>query len=114
ELKSGKAVKPPAAQAQPEEPEISPTIFRTYDIRGIVGKELTSESGQKIGRAIGSEAIARKEKKVAVGRDGRISSPELATALIAGLRGAGCDVVDLGMVPTPILYFATHTLDTRS
>ncbi|OGT85564.1 MAG: phosphoglucomutase [Gammaproteobacteria bacterium RIFCSPLOWO2_12_FULL_52_10] len=93
---------------------MSPTIFRTYDIRGVVGKDLTPESVQKIGQAIGSEAAARKEKKIAVGRDGRLSSPELAAALIAGLRAAGRDVIDIGLVPTPVLYFATHTLDTRS
>ena len=114
EPKTGKPAKPPAAQSQPEKPEISPTIFRTYDIRGVVGKDLTPESVQKIGQAIGSEAAARKEKKIAVGRDGRLSSPELAAALIAGLRAAGRDVIDIGLVPTPVLYFATHTLDTRS
>jgi phosphomannomutase/phosphoglucomutase len=93
---------------------ISPTIFRTYDIRGIVGKELTPESVQKIGHAIGSEAAARNEKKIACGRDGRISSPELANALIAGLRAAGRDVVDIGMVPTPVLYYATHATESAS
>lgn len=95
-------------------PEISQTIFRTYDIRGIVGQDLTPEIVQLLGRSIGSEAAVREQQTVIVGRDGRVSSPELATALIAGLRAAGRNVIDIGMVPTPVLYFATHTLDSAS
>ncbi|HEY7841794.1 MAG TPA: phosphomannomutase/phosphoglucomutase, partial [Gammaproteobacteria bacterium] len=67
-----------------------------------------------IGRAIGSEAAARGQKKIAVGRDGRKSSPELAAALIRGLAATGRDVIDVGLVPTPVLYFATHHLGTNS
>lgn len=89
-------------------------IFRAYDIRGIVGKTLTSDTAYWIGRAVGSESIAHNEPKVVVGRDGRLSGPEMAQALIQGLLDCGCHVIDLGMVPTPVLYFATHTLQATS
>ena len=83
-------------------------IFRAYDIRGIVGKTLTTEIVHDIGRAIGSEAHARGLKKVVVARDGRLSGPDLSAALIAGLQAAGREVIDIGCVPTPVLYFSTH------
>ena len=89
-------------------------IFRAYDIRGVVGKTLTSEVVKTIGRAIGTEARSLEQQTIAVGRDGRASGPELAEALIEGLRATGCDVVDVGEVPTPVLYFATHYLETGS
>jgi phosphomannomutase/phosphoglucomutase len=94
--------------------EIPENIFKAYDIRGIVGKTLTADIVREIGRAIGSEAIARKQSTVVVGRDGRISGPEFAQALSDGLRAAGVNVIDVGMVPTPVLYFATHHLHTGS
>jgi phosphomannomutase/phosphoglucomutase len=89
-------------------------IFKAYDIRGIVGKTLTVEIAERIGHAIGSEAAARKQKAVAIGRDGRLSGPELVAALGRGIAAAGVDVIDIGMVPTPVLYYATHQLDTAS
>ncbi len=89
-------------------------IFKAYDIRGIVGKTLTADIAERIGHAIGSEAAARKQKAVAVGRDGRLSGPELAAALSRGIAAAGVDVIDIGMVPTPVLYYATHKLGTNS
>ena len=92
----------------------APEIFKAYDIRGIVGKTLTVESVKSIGRAIGSEARARKVKTVVVGRDGRLSGPELSGALMQGMCAAGVDVVDIGMVPTPLGYFAAHHLKTGS
>ncbi len=92
----------------------APEIFKAYDIRGIVGKTLTVESVQAIGRAIGSEARTRKVKTVVVGRDGRLSGPELSGALMQGICAAGVDVVDIGMVPTPLGYFAAHHLKTGS
>jgi phosphomannomutase/phosphoglucomutase len=104
----------PAREQKPLATEISRGIFRAYDIRGIVGKELTPETVTSIGRAIGSEANDRGEQTVIVGRDGRDSSPELAEALIKGLCAAGRNVIDIGMVPTPVLYFATHHLDANS
>ena len=94
--------------------EIPESIFKAYDIRGIVGKTLTAGIVREIGRAIGSEAIARKQSTVVVGRDGRISGPEFAQTLSDGLRAAGVNVIDIGMVPTPVLYFATHHLNTGS
>ncbi len=89
-------------------------IFRAYDIRGVVGDSLTSETAYWIGRTIGSESLACGEPGVVVGRDGRLSGPELAAALIRGLRESGCNVTDIGMVPTPVLYFATHVLGASS
>lgn len=87
------------------------SIFRAYDIRGIVDDTLTEACVEQIGRAIGSEAAARNESTVVVARDGRLSGPRLSAALIRGLTAAGRDVIDIGMVPTPVLYFATHILD---
>lgn len=87
------------------------SIFRAYDIRGIVDDTLTEASVEAIGRAIGSEAAARGEATVVVARDGRLSGPRLQDALVRGLTAAGRDVIDIGMVPTPVLYFATHALD---
>ena len=87
------------------------SIFRAYDIRGIVDDTLTEPTVELIGRAIGSEAAARGESTVVVARDGRLSGPRLRDALVRGLTAAGRDVIDVGMVPTPVLYFATHALD---
>ncbi|BCT67503.1 phosphomannomutase/phosphoglucomutase [Nitrosospira sp. NRS527] len=85
-------------------------IFKAYDIRGIVGKTLTAEIVEAIGHAIGSEARARGLASIAIGRDGRLSGPELAQALAKGLQKSGIDVIDVGMVATPMLYFAAHML----
>jgi len=89
-------------------------IFRAYDIRGIVEEGLTAEVVSQIGRAIGAEAYDRGQQTIVVGRDGRNSGPELQNALVQGLRAAGRDVIDVGRVPTPVLYFATHYLNTGS
>lgn len=93
---------------------VDPTIFRAYDIRGVVNQSLTAETVELIGRAIGSEAIQRGRNTVVVGRDGRLSGPLLSAALVRGLLATGCDVKDIGEVPTPALYFATHYLDTMT
>ncbi len=85
------------------------SIFRAYDIRGIVDDTLSEATTELIGRAVGSEAAARGEHTVIVARDGRTSGPRLQAALIRGLQAAGQEVIDIGMVPTPVLYFATHT-----
>lgn len=94
--------------------ELSPSIFRAYDIRGIVGKTLMPEVVYDIGRAFGCEAKEAGGQTVVVARDGRASSMALSSALIQGLCDAGRDVIDIGQVPTPVLYFATHYLSARS
>lgn len=94
--------------------EVPQSIFRAYDIRGIVGETLTPEIVLQIGLAIGSEAAKRGQATICVGYDGRLSSPELAEALISGLVKTGREVINIGQVPTPVLYFATHHLNTGS
>ena len=89
--------------------QIDPTIFKAYDIRGIVGKNVDEVFAEHLGRAFGSEALAAGDKAVAVGRDGRLSGPKLAAALIRGLKSTGLDVVDIGMVTTPMLYYVAAT-----
>jgi len=89
-------------------------IFKAYDIRGIVGGSLTPEIVAGVGRAIGSEAAARGQRAVGIGRDGRLSGPELCAALARGIQAAGLDVVDVGRVATPMVYFATCHLGTQS
>jgi phosphomannomutase/phosphoglucomutase len=96
------------------DPALPAEIFKAYDIRGIVGKTLTASIVERIGHAIGSEARERGVQTVVVGRDGRLSGPELVQALARGLNAAGCDVIDIGQVPTPVLYFAAQYLGTRS
>jgi len=105
-----------ASDTEPAEKpvDLPAVIFRKYDIRGVVGDTLTIDVVNKIGHAIGSAAAAAAQKAVIVGRDGRLSSPEFADSLIKGLRATGMNVIDIGIVPTPVLYFATHHLDTRS
>jgi phosphomannomutase/phosphoglucomutase len=93
---------------------VHPSIFRAYDIRGIVDQTLTEETVYAIGRVLGSLAIEEGENCMAVGRDGRLSGPRLVAALCEGILATGCDVVDLGMVPTPLLYYATYVLNTKS
>jgi phosphomannomutase/phosphoglucomutase len=90
------------------------SIFRAYDIRGIVGETLTEEVVEQIGLALGSEALAINQPTLCVGYDGRHSSPSLANALISGIVRTGCNVINIGRVPTPVLYFATHHLETGS
>jgi phosphomannomutase / phosphoglucomutase len=85
---------------------ISQSIFKAYDIRGVIGKTLDAETARSIGRAFGSEVRAQGGDAVVVARDGRLSGPELIQALSDGLRAAGVDVVNVGMVPTPVGYFA--------
>ena len=87
-------------------------IFKAYDIRGIVGKTLTDEIVEAIGHAIGSEAVARKQHSIAIGRDGRLSGPGFAKALARGIRKSGVNVIDVGMVATPMTYFAAFQLRT--
>ncbi|WP_298924365.1 phosphomannomutase/phosphoglucomutase [uncultured Ramlibacter sp.] len=90
--------------------QVSPSIFKAYDIRGIVPSTLHEDLAEALGRAFGSIALAEGEKTVAVGRDGRLSGPSLSAALVRGLVASGVDVIDVGMVTTPMLYFAANTL----
>jgi phosphomannomutase len=89
--------------------QVHPSIFKAYDIRGVVGQTIDAAFAEHLGRAFGSEAVAAGEKAVAVGRDGRLSGPKLAAALIKGLKSTGLDVVDLGPVTTPMLYYVAAT-----
>lgn len=91
-------------------PKLPASIFRAYDIRGVVGNTLTAETAYWIGRAVGAESLAADEPNVSVGRDGRLSGPELVQSLIQGLVDAGCAVSDIGLVPTPALYYAANVL----
>lgn len=92
--------------------DLQAEIFRAYDIRGISTENLTEEVVYWIGRAFAAEAIDRGQGRVAIGRDGRHSSDPLREALTRGLTEGGADVLDIGQVPTPVLYYATHVLDT--
>ncbi|HUQ28150.1 MAG TPA: phosphomannomutase/phosphoglucomutase [Usitatibacter sp.] len=93
---------------------IAPEIFKAYDIRGIVDKTLTEEAVEAIGRGLGTVAAGKGVEKFAIGRDGRLSGPRLAAALARGLVATGMDVVDIGVVATPMVYFATHHFKTGS
>jgi len=93
---------------------VAPEIFKAYDIRGIVDKTLTEEAVEKIGRALATMGKARGVSRFVVGRDGRMSGPRLSVALAKGLNAAGADVIDVGVVATPMVYFATHLFDTGS
>lgn len=93
---------------------LPPEIFKAYDVRGIVGRTLTPPIVEAIGQALGSESLARNCRSVSIGRDGRLSGPELAAALARGLNKSGVDVIDVGQVATPMLYFAAHHLKTLS
>jgi|GEM_PF-230835 len=87
---------------------VSSAIFRAYDVRGLVGSEITPEVMRLLGLAVGTEALLRGDGTCIVARDQRPSGESLSAALVAGLRASGCDVIDLGMAPTPVLYFAAH------
>lgn len=86
--------------------DINPEIFREYDIRGIVGRDLDDAAVEVLGRAMGTFFLGRGQRDVAVGQDCRLSSPDFGRALIRGLLSTGCDVADIGVVPTPLLYFS--------
>ena len=85
--------------------DINPSIFREYDIRGIVGQDLDEDVVRTLGRAIGTYFLGRGKRETVMGRDCRLSSPSFAEALAAGLLATGCNVTDIGIVPTPLMYF---------
>src|SRR5689334_17659553 len=91
--------------------QFNPTILREYDIRGIVGDTLNEEDAYALGRTFASKAHSEGARRIAVGRDGRTHSGMLEAALIRGLTEGGIDVMQIGMGPSPMLYFATHYLD---
>ncbi len=91
---------------------INPAIFKMYDIRGIVATDLTPDTVRLVGQAFATECLKQNVSEVCIGRDGRLHSKELSIALTEGLNAGGCDVIDVGMVPTPVLYFSTHHLNT--
>ena len=93
---------------------IAPEIFKAYDVRGIVDKTLTEAAAEAIGRAVGTMGARKGVTRFVVGRDGRLSGPRLSAALTKGLNAAGMDVVDIGVVATPMVYFGTHHLETGS
>ena len=120
---------PPAPESSPPDPvpeiiETAPestkrteqydSIFRAYDIRGVVGVTLTKEIVYEIGRALGSEAKESGCRTVVMGRDGRLSSPTLSEVLGSGIASTGCNVLDIGMVPTPVLYFVVQHTEGRT
>ncbi len=92
--------------------KLDPNIFRAYDIRGITDTNLTEEVVYWIGRAFAAQSLSENQPRVAIGRDGRLSSPGLRDALVRGLNEGGADTIDIGQVPTPLLYYATYELDT--
>ena len=92
--------------------QLEASIFKAYDIRGVVPKALNADVARALGLSFGTQALEQGETTVAVGRDGRLSGPSLAQALVQGLVDAGIQVIDVGMVTTPQLYFAAHTLCT--
>ena len=113
------APKSGAPAARPSKPKDAPvnidrSIFRAYDIRGVVGETLTPAIARVLGRAIGSEARERGLTEIVVGRDGRLSGPDLVGGLVDGLRSTGMDVIDIGAVPTPVVYFGCYHLNTGS
>ena len=105
---------PATPAAKEKRISVNRSIFRAYDIRGVLGQTLTNDIARQIGRAIGSEAQHRGLREIVVGRDGRLSGPDLSGALIEGLRAAGCDVIDIGVAPTPLTYFGAYHLQTGS
>jgi len=111
------AVKPaPAPVAKPApaptQVNVDPAIFRAYDVRGVVGKSLTPGVAKLLGQSIGTVMREKGLREIVVGRDGRLSGPELAGALADGLRLAGIDVIDVGAVPTPVVYYAAYRFNT--
>jgi phosphomannomutase/phosphoglucomutase len=93
---------------------LTPGIFKAYDIRGVLDSTLDATIAEQIGRAFGTAVHAKGEHTVVIGRDGRLSGPELSEALAKGLQSTGINVIDIGMVATPMLYYATHQLSAKS
>src|SRR5690606_8685588 len=94
----------------PEQDLLPPgTVYRAYDIRGIAGRDLDPANMERLGKAMGSQALDAGHDTLLFGADGRLSSPELSASLLRGVLSTGCNIVNLGIIPTPLLYFAAHT-----
>ena len=93
-------------------PALNPLIFREYDVRGLVGKDLTPEAVALLGKGYGTYAAGKGARTVALGRDVRLSSPSFRDAMVEGLLSTGLSVIDVGVCPTPLLYFAIHHFGT--
>ncbi|MBN8712443.1 MAG: phosphomannomutase/phosphoglucomutase [Xanthomonadales bacterium] len=106
------AAKAPVVAAPVAAATVDPGIFRAYDVRGVVGTNLTSAVAERLGQAVGALMLEKNLHEIVVGRDGRLSGPDLVSGLCTGLRAAGVDVLDIGAVPTPVLYFATFHCNT--
>ncbi|MCW8806972.1 MAG: phosphomannomutase/phosphoglucomutase [Rhodanobacter sp.] len=104
----------PASVAKVAKPGVTvdPSIFRAYDVRGVVGKTLSGEVAHALGQSIGTLMNEKGLREIVVGRDGRLSGPELAGSLSDGLRAAGVDVIDIGAAPTPVVYYAAYRFNT--
>jgi phosphomannomutase/phosphoglucomutase len=109
-----RSLPPPAPAAPPAPVVVDSGIFRAYDVRGIVGKTLNRDVARLLGQAIGTLMLEQGLHEIVLGRDGRLSGPELTAALAEGLRAAGIDVIDLGAVPTPVVYYAAYRFNTGS
>ncbi|HUL31680.1 MAG TPA: phosphomannomutase, partial [Thermodesulfobacteriota bacterium] len=91
--------------------QINPQIYREYDIRGVVDRDLTPAIVKRLGQGFGTSMVQRNKLNLVVGRDGRLSSKSFAEALIEGLLSTGCHVTDIGLCPTPAYYFSIFHLD---
>lgn len=117
---ASKAAQEPGRETSKNKPKPAPKvemaehIFRAYDIRGIADQELSNQTVKALGLAIGSEASARGHTQIALACDGRLSSPRIKAAIVAGLKASGQQIIDIGCAPTPLLYFATHELNTNA
>ena len=100
-----------ASLCRGESMKINPQIYREYDIRGVVDKDLTPEITKRLGQGFGTHMAQLGRKNLVVGRDGRLSSPVFGEALIEGLISAGCNIVDIGVCPTPVYYFSIFHLN---
>ena len=90
------------------------SIFKAYDIRGIIDDTLTLDIAHKIGQAVGSEVIESGGNSIVIGRDGRLSGPTISEALANGLRASGVNVVDIGLAPSPVVYYSSYSKNIPS
>ena len=97
-------------ESEHEPVELKREIFRAYDIRGVINQTLDSGVARQVGQAVGTQALEKEAGPVVVARDGRLSGPYLMDGMIEGIRSTGCDVLDIGAVPTGVLYFAAHEI----